>query len=99
MGWLMGLTPWLQVPVILAVAVPACAVAGAVVLWLVDWVFRAAGRISASLRGMANPEELRKQDQKLPRQQRKYPQSRVTQVMWVLIALVVVAAIVSAVTG
>lgn len=55
MGWLMGLTPWLQVPVILAVAVPACAVAGAVVLWLVDGVFRAAGRISASLRGHGEP--------------------------------------------
>lgn len=55
MGWLMGLTPWLQVPVILAVAVPACAVAGVVVLWLVDWVFRAAGRISASLRGHGEP--------------------------------------------
>ena len=36
---------------------------------------------------MANPEELRKQDQKLPKPQRKYPQSRVTQVMWVLIAV------------
>mgnify|MGYP007121587309 FL=1 len=45
---------------------------------------------------MANPEELRKQDQKLPRQQRKYPQSRVTQVMWVLIALVIVAAVIGA---
>ena len=45
---------------------------------------------------MANPEELRKQDQKLPKPLRKYPQSRVTQVMWVLIVLVVVAAIVSA---
>ncbi len=45
---------------------------------------------------MANPEELRKQDQQLPKQQRKYPQSRVTQVMWLLIALVVVAAVVTA---
>lgn len=45
---------------------------------------------------MANPEELRKQDLKLPKQQRKYPQSRVTQVMWLLIALVVVAAAITA---
>ena len=56
---------------------------------------------AASARGlglctMANPEELRKQDQQLPKQQRKYPQSRVTQVMWLLIALVVVAAVVTA---
>lgn len=45
---------------------------------------------------MANPEELRKQDQRLPKQQRKYPQSRVTQVMWLLIALVIVAAVIGA---
>ena len=45
---------------------------------------------------MANPEELRKQDQKLPKAQRKYPQSRVTQAMWVLIALVVVVALAGA---
>ncbi len=43
---------------------------------------------------MANPEELRKQDQRLPRQQRKYPQSRVTQALYVMLALVVIAAIV-----
>lgn len=45
---------------------------------------------------MANPEELRKQDQQLPKPQRKYPQSRVTQVMWLLIGLVVVAAVIGA---
>ncbi|MCP1386854.1 hypothetical protein M5J20_01390 [Corynebacterium sp. TA-R-1] len=45
---------------------------------------------------MANPEELRRRDQELPKAQRKYPRSRVTQVMWVLIALVIVAAIVGA---
>lgn len=45
---------------------------------------------------MANPEELRKRDQRLPKQQRKYPQSRVTQVMWLLIGLVVVAAVIGA---
>lgn len=39
---------------------------------------------------MANPEQLRKQDQKLPKRKRKYPQSRVTQSLWVLIALVVI---------
>lgn len=43
---------------------------------------------------MANPEELRRQDQRLPRSKRKYPKSLVTQVMWILIALVVVAAII-----
>ena len=43
---------------------------------------------------MANPEELRKQDQKLPKPQRKYPQSRVTQALYVMLALVVIAAIV-----
>lgn len=44
---------------------------------------------------MANPEELRKEDQQLPKQKRKYPQSRVTQSLWVLLALVVIAWIVS----
>lgn len=43
---------------------------------------------------MANPEELRRQDQQLPKPQRKYPRSRVTQVMWILIALVIGAAII-----
>lgn len=43
---------------------------------------------------MANPEELRRQDQRLPRSKRKYPKSLVSQVMWILIALVVVAAII-----
>lgn len=40
---------------------------------------------------MANPEELRKQDQQLPKQKRKYPQSRVTQALALLLALVLVA--------
>lgn len=40
---------------------------------------------------MANPEELRKQDQKLPKAKRKYPQSRVTQSLWVLLGLVLIA--------
>lgn len=40
---------------------------------------------------MANPEELRKQDQKLPKQRRKYPQSRVTQALYLLLVLVLVA--------
>ncbi|QGU07934.1 hypothetical protein COCCU_10075 [Corynebacterium occultum] len=40
---------------------------------------------------MANPEELRKQDQQLPRQKRKYPQSRVTQALGLLLVLVLVA--------
>ncbi|WP_199222464.1 hypothetical protein [Corynebacterium yudongzhengii] len=40
---------------------------------------------------MANPEQLRKQDQELPRRRRKYPQSRVTQALWLLLGLVLVA--------
>ncbi|WP_018296063.1 hypothetical protein [Corynebacterium lubricantis] len=43
---------------------------------------------------MANPENLRKQDQKLPKSRRKYPQSRVTQSLWILLALLVIAALV-----
>lgn len=42
---------------------------------------------------MANPEELRKQDQRLPKPQRKYPQSRVTQALYIMLALIVVAAL------
>ncbi|MCT2287528.1 hypothetical protein M3F30_02855 [Corynebacterium sanguinis] len=42
---------------------------------------------------MANPEELRRQDAQLPKARRKYPQSRVTQVLYVMLALVVIAAI------
>ncbi|MGZ7497133.1 hypothetical protein ACXM2N_08610 [Corynebacterium sp. ZY180755] len=44
---------------------------------------------------MANPEELRKLDQQLPRQKRKYPQSRVTQALYFLLILVAVAWLVS----
>lgn len=43
---------------------------------------------------MANPEDLRREDQKLPKERRKYPRSRVTQALWVLIALVIVAGII-----
>ena len=42
---------------------------------------------------MANPEELRRQDARLPKERRKYPRSRVTQILYVMIALVVVAAL------
>lgn len=42
---------------------------------------------------MANPEDLRKEDMRLPKERRKYPRSRVTQALWVLIALVIVAGI------
>lgn len=42
---------------------------------------------------MANPEDLRKEDMKLPKARRKYPRSRVTQALWVLIALVLIAGI------
>ncbi|MFP7364333.1 hypothetical protein SFC07_00900 [Corynebacterium callunae] len=44
---------------------------------------------------MANPEELRKRDQELPKRKRKYPQSRVTQALWVLVIIVIVAWFVS----
>ncbi len=44
---------------------------------------------------MANPEELRKQDQKLPKARRKYLQSRVTQSLWILLAVVVIAWLIS----
>lgn len=44
---------------------------------------------------MANPEELRKEDRKLPKARRKYPQSRVTQSLWVLLAIVVLAWLIS----
>ncbi|WP_169747321.1 hypothetical protein [Corynebacterium uterequi] len=44
---------------------------------------------------MANPEELRKQDQKLPRPRRRYPRSRVTQSLGFLLVLVVVAWVLS----
>ncbi|WP_156322873.1 hypothetical protein [Corynebacterium deserti] len=44
---------------------------------------------------MANPEELRKRDQELPKPKRKYPQSRVTQALVVLLVIVVIAWLVS----
>ncbi|MDO5454254.1 MAG: hypothetical protein Q4F37_04600 [Corynebacterium sp.] len=44
---------------------------------------------------MANPEELRKQDSNLPKRRRKYPQSLVTKSLWVLLAIVVVAWLIS----
>lgn len=43
---------------------------------------------------MANPEDLRKEDMQLPKERRKYPRSRVTQALWFLIALVIVAGII-----
>ncbi|STC68577.1 MULTISPECIES: hypothetical protein [Corynebacterium] len=43
---------------------------------------------------MANPEKLREQDKKLPKARRKYPQSRVTQALWLLLALVVIAGLI-----
>lgn len=39
---------------------------------------------------MANPEELRKQDSKLPKRRRKYPQSLVTKALWVLLAVILI---------
>ena len=44
---------------------------------------------------MANPEKLRKQDQRLPKPKRAYPRSRVTQSLYLLIAIVIVAWLVS----
>ncbi|MDY5785117.1 MULTISPECIES: hypothetical protein [unclassified Corynebacterium] len=44
---------------------------------------------------MANPEELRRQDQQLPKSRRKYPQSRVTQALFAMLALVIVAGLAS----
>lgn len=44
---------------------------------------------------MANPEELRKQDKKLPKQRRRYPESLVTKSLWVLLALVIIAYLIS----
>ncbi|MCF4006180.1 hypothetical protein L1O03_03170 [Corynebacterium uropygiale] len=44
---------------------------------------------------MANPEELRKRDRQLPKNKRRYPQSRVTQVLVLLIVVVIVAWLVS----
>ena len=44
---------------------------------------------------MANPEELRKQDKKLPKQRRRYPESLVTKSLWVMLAVVVVGYLLS----
>lgn len=40
---------------------------------------------------MANPEELRRRDQELPRRKRKYPQSRVTQALVILLIVVLLS--------
>ena len=48
LGWVMGLSPWLQVPVILAAAAPLCAAAGYALLRVIDGVdgiARAAARL------------------------------------------------------
>ncbi|MDO4631035.1 MAG: hypothetical protein Q4A82_01925 [Corynebacterium sp.] len=47
---------------------------------------------------MANPEELRKQDQQLPKIKRNYPRSRVTQALYLLIGIVIVAWLISTIT-
>lgn len=44
---------------------------------------------------MANPEEIRKRDHERPRGKRRYPTSRVQQALWLLIAVVIVAWIIS----
>ncbi|WP_179154764.1 hypothetical protein [Corynebacterium fournieri] len=43
-GWLMGLSPWAQVPLILAAATPVCAGVGYALLRIVDGVSRAGTR-------------------------------------------------------
>ena len=45
LGWVMGLSPWLQVPVILAAAAPLCAAAGYALLRIVDGVAGATARL------------------------------------------------------
>ena len=45
LGWVMGLSPWLQVPAILAAAAPLCAAAGYALLRIVDGAGRAAARL------------------------------------------------------
>ena len=45
LGWVMGLSPWLQVPVILAAAAPLSAAAGYALLRIVDGAGRAAVRL------------------------------------------------------
>lgn len=42
-----------------------------------------------------NPEQLRREDRKNPRGQRKYPQSLVTKALVVLLAIVVIAWLIS----
>lgn len=44
---------------------------------------------------MANPEDLRKQDQQRAKSQRKYPQSRVRQALYLLLALIILAWLIS----
>ena len=45
LGWVMGLSPWLQVPVILAAAAPLSAAAGYALLRFIGGVARAAARL------------------------------------------------------
>lgn len=45
LGWMMGLSPWLQVPAILTVAAPVCAAVGYALLRLVDGIAHAAARL------------------------------------------------------
>lgn len=44
MSWLMGLSPWLQVLVILAVAAPACGAAGYALVRGIDVIARRVSR-------------------------------------------------------
>lgn len=45
LGWVMGLSPWLQVPAILAIAAPLCTAAGYALLRVIDGAGRAAVRL------------------------------------------------------
>lgn len=38
--WLVGLSPWLQLPIVLCLTLPVAGVAAAVVLRVVDWIGR-----------------------------------------------------------
>lgn len=91
-------SPWVQLPLVLLFALPAAVVAAAGLMRGVDWLAAVLGDSTqgdVELVFMANPEDLRREDQKLPKARRKYPRSRVTQALWVLIALVLIAGVVS----
>lgn len=50
MGWLVDLSPWLQVPIVLALALPPAGLLAWAGLALVDWVGGAVGTENSSTR-------------------------------------------------